>query len=235
VDIYQIAETLPGEVIAKMHGAPKADHPIITADKLTEYDGYLFGIPTRYGRAVGQVSNFFDQTGQLWMKGALTGKFGGVFTSTGTQHGGIETTALSTIPFFTHHGIIYVPLGYADKSIMDMSAILGASPWGAGTHAGADGSRQPTAAELATAAFQGKAFTTVVATYIRGKMASTEAPIAAKAVPSSAVPEVDAPAPSDGYNVENGTSTTKGHPIQTKTNLSNFFARCCGSADKSFS
>jgi NAD(P)H dehydrogenase (quinone) len=109
-------------VLAKMHAAPKADTPIITgthhslslsravsdeppADLMPQYDGFLFGIPTRYGRAVASASAFFDATGGLWAKGALTGKFAGIFTSSASQHGGQETTALTTIPFFAHHGI----------------------------------------------------------------------------------------------------------------------------------
>ncbi len=76
---------------------------------MKEYDGFLFGFPTRYGRAPAQVSAFFDRTGGLWASGALIGKFAGTFTSTASQHGGLETTHLTTIPFFVHHGMNYVP------------------------------------------------------------------------------------------------------------------------------
>jgi NAD(P)H dehydrogenase (quinone) len=72
--------------------------------------GFLLGFPTRYGRTPAQVSAFFDATGGLWASGALIGKFGAIFTSTASQHGGQETTALTTIPFFAHHGILFVPL-----------------------------------------------------------------------------------------------------------------------------
>lgn len=82
-----------------MHAAPKADYPIITANQLTEFDGFLFGIPSRYGRAVGAASAFFDQTGGLWGSGALVGKSAGIFTSSASQGGGQETVALTTIPF----------------------------------------------------------------------------------------------------------------------------------------
>ena len=90
---------------------PKADYPIIKADELKAYDGILFGFPTRYGRANGATSAFFDQQGGLWATGALTGKFAGIFTSTASQHGGQETTALSTLPYFAHMGLVFVPIG----------------------------------------------------------------------------------------------------------------------------
>ncbi|KAG8815133.1 hypothetical protein FRC17_000846 [Serendipita sp. 399] len=89
VTLLQFAETLPEAVIAKMHGAPKDDSiPVVKPDDLKEYDGYIFAFPTRYGRAVAQVSAFFDQTGGLWAAQALNGKMATIITSTGTQHGG---------------------------------------------------------------------------------------------------------------------------------------------------
>lgn len=103
--VFQFPEILSDEVLAKMHAAPKGDYPIVKPDDLKDFDGFLFGIPTRYGRAVGAASAFFDATGGLWATGALVGKFGGIFTSSASQHGGQETTALTTIPFLAHHGI----------------------------------------------------------------------------------------------------------------------------------
>lgn len=240
VDLLQIHETLPDEVIAKMHGAPKStDHPVLDPQKLVDYDGFLFGIPTRYGRAVGQWSAVFDQTGGLWAKGALYGKFAGIFSSTATQHGGLETTALTTIPYLTHQGIIFVPLGYGDPSIMGMGELVGGSPWGAGTMAAGDGSRQPTAGELATAEFQGKAFANVVHTYNKGKSASSDsAPVAARAVPTTTTTTDAAPAPAlttEGYKVAEGT--TKPAEVQAAPvdkSSPSIWARCCGQADKNF-
>lgn len=100
VDLYQFQETLPTEVLEKMHAykAGTDSLPVIKADDLTKYDGFILAFGTRYGRAPAQVSTFFDQTGGLWAKGALVGKFASVITSTGSQHGGAETTALTTIP-----------------------------------------------------------------------------------------------------------------------------------------
>ncbi|KAG8986105.1 hypothetical protein FRB90_004224 [Tulasnella sp. 427] len=167
-EIFQVPETLSEEILTKMHAAPKAEYPVITTEKLTEFDGYIFVIPTRYGRAVGQFSAFFDATGGLWAKQALSKKFATIITSTGTQHGGQETTALTTLPFFAHHGIIYVPLGYATGDLMRMDQILAGGPWGAGTLAAADGSRQPSELELSIVGVHAKHFTGVVSQFVKG-------------------------------------------------------------------
>jgi len=95
-------ETLPSEVLSKMGAAPRTSDPFVSKEQLPEFDGFIFVIPTRYGRAVAQFSAFFDQTGGLWATQALNKKFATVITSTATQHGGQETTALTTIPFFAH-------------------------------------------------------------------------------------------------------------------------------------
>ncbi|KAG9050934.1 hypothetical protein FS837_001108 [Tulasnella sp. UAMH 9824] len=168
VEIYQVPETLSDEILAKMHAPAKANHPVITTEKLTEFDGYIFVIPTRYGRAVGQFSSFFDATGGLWAKQALSKKFATIITSTGTQHGGQETTALTTLPFFAHHGIIFVPLGYAHPDIMRMDQILAGGPWGAGTLAASDGSRQPSEVELGLVGVHAKHFCGVVNQFVKG-------------------------------------------------------------------
>lgn len=174
VDVYQIGETLPDEVLAKMHAnkEPIKSFPVITANAMKEYDGFLFGFPTRYGRAPAQVSAFFDTTGGLWASGALIGKFAGTFTSTASQHGGLETTHLTTIPFFTHHGMNYVPIGYRQfPEQTNLDEIVGASAYGAGTVAAGDGSRQPTEIDLRVAKGQGEHFANVVNTYVKGQSA----------------------------------------------------------------
>ncbi|KAF8246004.1 flavoprotein WrbA [Wilcoxina mikolae CBS 423.85] len=164
-DLYQIPETLPQEVLTKMHAATKPDYPIASADTLTQYDAILFGIPTRYGNFPGQWKAFIDTTGGLWAQGALSGKYAGVFISTGTMGGGQESTAIAAMSTFAHHGLIFVPLGYkhAFPILADLSEVRGGSPWGAGTFAGADGSRQPSAKELELAQIQGKMFYETVA------------------------------------------------------------------------
>jgi len=163
VQIYQVAEIPPAE--------STTNYPVITASQLPEADGFLFGIPTRYGSTPAQMKALFDSTGQLWVKGLLAGKFAGIFFSTGSQHGGQETTAFTTITFFTHLGINFVPLGYANTHLNDNSEVIGGGPWGAGTIAGGDGSRQPSVKEKEVAFTQGQNFATTVSTFIKGKSA----------------------------------------------------------------
>jgi len=158
--IYQIQETLPVEVLAKLGNPPKPNYPIITPAELPNFDAYLFGIPTRYGTLPAQWKTFWDATGQLWAKGALHGKLAGVFVSTGSPGGGQEVTVLGTLSTLAHHGIIYVPLGYARTAahLGNLTEVHGGSPWGAGTIAGGDGSRQPSNLELELAKIQGTSF-----------------------------------------------------------------------------
>jgi len=159
-DIFQVPETLPEEVLAKMHAAPKTSYPAIDAKTLESYDAFLFGIPTRYGNFPAQWKAFWDTTGGQWGSGAFWGKYAGVFISTGTQGGGQESTAIAALSTLTHHGIIYVPLGYktAFPVLTNLNEIRGGSPWGAGTFSAADGSRQPSALELELATIHGESF-----------------------------------------------------------------------------
>ncbi|KAE9348778.1 hypothetical protein PF008_g7201 [Phytophthora fragariae] len=160
-EIYQVPKTLPEEVLAKLHAAPKKDHAIATVDVLKETDGILFGFPTRFGSLPAQVKAFFDSAGGLWAAGALVGKPAGIFFSTGTQGGGQETTAFTALTFLAHQGLTYVPLGYRAPELFNMDEIHGGSPWGAGTLANGDGSRQPSKLELTVATTQGKSFAEV--------------------------------------------------------------------------
>ena len=154
VTLKRVPETMPPEV-AKQYGA-KLDQaaPVADPKELGDYDAVVFGTPTRFGNMAAQMRSFLDQTGGLWMKGALVGKAGSVFTSTGTG-GGNESTIMSFVTTLMHHGMVYVGLPYACPELADISEIKGGSPWGAATIAGADGSRQPSAKELAQARFQG--------------------------------------------------------------------------------
>ncbi|CDR45236.1 CYFA0S17e00518g1_1 [Cyberlindnera fabianii] len=158
--IYQVTETLPDEVLKLMHAPPKADYPIATKETLTKYDAFIFGIPTRYGTFPAQWRSFWDTTGSLWIQGALQGKYAGIFVSTGTPGGGQESTAANAMSTLVHQGMIFVPLGYkpAFDKITSFDEFHGGSPWGAGTFAGADGSRSPNETEIAIAEAQGKAF-----------------------------------------------------------------------------
>lgn len=155
VVLKRVADLIPEDVAAK-HGA-KVDQsaPIASPKELGEYDAIIFGTPTRFGNMAAQMRNFLDQTGGLWMSGALVGRVGSVFTSTGTG-GGNESTILTFIPTLLHHGMVYVGLPYSCPQLTDISEVRGGSPYGAGTIAGPDGSRQPSENELAQARFQGK-------------------------------------------------------------------------------
>ena len=160
VDLFQVAELVPDAALersgAKQARRAFAQVPLAVPDRLAEADAVIFGAPTRFGNMCAQMRNFLDQTGGLWMKGALVGKVGSVFTSTATQHGGQETTITSFHSTLLHHGMIVVGVPYAEPRLLNMSEITGGSPYGASTLAGPDGARQPTANELAIARFQGR-------------------------------------------------------------------------------
>jgi NAD(P)H:quinone oxidoreductase, type IV len=160
-DIFQVPETLSDEILEKMHAPPKPDYPIITAEKMKEYDGFMFGLSGRYGTFPAQMKNFMDSTGSLWMSGALIGKTAGTFTSVGTQGGGQETVNLSCIPFFAHQGMVFVSLGYTDPKVFNIDEVHGASPYGSGTFAGSDGSRMPSELELSVCESHGKHFASI--------------------------------------------------------------------------
>lgn len=147
---------LMSEEAARRVGA-KLDQvaPIATVDELPTYDAIIFGTPTRFGNMCAQMRNFLDQTGRLWLDGGLIGKVGSVFTSTGTQHGGQETTITSFHTTLLHHGMIIVGVPYSCQEIMNMSEITGGSPYGASTLAGGDGKRLPSDNEIKIACFQG--------------------------------------------------------------------------------
>ncbi len=156
VVVKRVAETMPREVAEK--AGAKLDQPAPVADpnELGEYDAIIFGTPTRFGNMAGQMRNFLDQTGALWMKGALIGKVGSVFTSSATQHGGQESTILTFLPTLLHQGMIVVGLPYSCQEQMGVEEVKGGSPYGASTIAGPDGSRMPSEKELAMARFQGR-------------------------------------------------------------------------------
>jgi NAD(P)H dehydrogenase (quinone) len=160
VTLFQVPELMPEDALVKS-GAGKARQgfahvPVMQPEQLVEADAIIFGTPTRFGNMAAQMRNFLDRTGQLWAKGSLIGKIGSVFTSTGTQHGGQETTITSFHTTLLHHGMIIVGVPYACPGLTNMSEITGGSPYGAGTLAGGDGSRQPSNNELDIARYQGR-------------------------------------------------------------------------------
>ncbi|PRW51084.1 phospholipase carboxylesterase [Chlorella sorokiniana] len=190
-----VAETLPPAILEKIKPEPRADYPVIRPEELPDFDGLIFGIPTRFGmmpqqarhcwaalkahcllRACGtnmqahllrrtarsyrlQVKALWDATGGLWASGALVGKPAAAFCSVATQGGGMETTIMTALTQFTHHGMIFVPPGYSfGNEMFNTDHVKAGSPWGAGTFAGGDGSRRPTDVELAYAKHQASFF-----------------------------------------------------------------------------
>lgn len=156
VDVKRVPELVPADV-AKSSGF-KLDQkaPVAKVDDLPNYDAIIFGSGTRFGNVTAQLRNFMDQTGGLWMKGALVGKVGSVITSSATQHGGQESTILTFIPTLMHQGMVVVGLPYSFQGQMGLDEIKGGSPYGASTITGGDGSRQPSAIELEAARYQGR-------------------------------------------------------------------------------
>jgi NAD(P)H dehydrogenase (quinone) len=156
VTIKRVPETIPPDKAATFGVKLDQQAPIATPTELADYDAIIFGTPTRFGNMAGQMRSFLDQTGSLWMKGALIGKIGSVFASTGTQHGGQETTITSFHSTLLHQGMVIVGCPYSCAGLTNMDEITGGSPYGATTLAGADGKRQPSQNELEIARFQGK-------------------------------------------------------------------------------
>jgi NAD(P)H dehydrogenase (quinone) len=153
--IKRVAELVPEDVARAAHMKLDQKAPIATVDELPDYDAIIIGAGTRFGVVASQMRNFWDQTGGLWAKGALVGKVGSVFTSSATQHGGQESTILTTIPTLLHHGMVVVGLPYAFQGQMGVTEVMGNSPYGASTITDADGSRMPSKIELDGARYQG--------------------------------------------------------------------------------
>jgi len=156
VVVKRVPELMP-EDVARSQGV-KLDQkaPIAVPSELADYDAIIIGTPTRFGNMAAQMKNFLDQTGGLWFEGKLIGKVGSLFTSTATQHGGQESTLLSSMTVLLHHGMVVVGLPYSAQAQMRLDEITGGSPYGASTIAAGDGSRQPSKGELDMARFQGK-------------------------------------------------------------------------------
>lgn len=162
VVVKRVAELVPDAVLAKSGAKVNQTAPVADPQELADYDAIIVGTPTRFGNMSAQMRNFWDQTGGLWGKGALIGKVGSVFTSTGTG-GGNETTITSTWNTLAHHGMMIVGLPYSCPELTELDQLHGGSPYGAATIAGGDGSRQPTRQELAMARFQGEHVAKMVA------------------------------------------------------------------------
>ncbi|HLG87333.1 MAG TPA: NAD(P)H:quinone oxidoreductase [Alphaproteobacteria bacterium] len=168
VDIKRVPELMPPDV-AKAAGA-KVDQmaPLAQVEELAGYDAIIFGTPTRFGNMASQMRNFLDQTGGLWMRGALVGRVGSAFISTATQHGGQETTLTSFHTTLLHHGMVIVGVPYSEPRLTVIDEVTGGTPYGATTITGSDGSRQPSENELAIARFQGQHVASVAARLVAG-------------------------------------------------------------------
>ena len=156
VTVKRVAELMPEEVAKKAGVKLDQAAPLATPAELADYDAIIVGTPTRFGNMAAQMRNFWDQTGGLWANGALVGKVGSVFTSSNTQHGGQETTIISTHLTLLHQGLVIVGLPYSCAAQMGVDEIKGGSPYGASTIAGNDGSRRPSEQELGMARYQGR-------------------------------------------------------------------------------
>jgi NAD(P)H dehydrogenase (quinone) len=155
VDVKRVPETVPTDIAKQFYYKLDQPAPIATPDELANYDAIIFGSGTRFGMMTAQMKNFLDQTGGLWMKGALVGKLGSVMTSSATQHGGQESTILNFHTVLLHHGMVIAGLPYAYQGQMGFDVVRGGSPYGATTVTGGQGERQPSEQDLEGARFQG--------------------------------------------------------------------------------
>ncbi len=169
VAVKRVPELVPEEVARGAHMKLDQEAPFADPGELGDYDAVIVGAPTRFGNMAAQMRNFWDQTGPLWMKGALVGKVGAAFTSTASQHGGQEMTITSIHTTLLHHGMIIAGLPYSWPGNAQMAEISGGTPYGASTLAGADGSRRPSANELEGARYQGRYVARIAADLARGR------------------------------------------------------------------
>ncbi len=165
VELLQVPELVPEDIL-EQSGAKKAREafahiPVAKVNDLPDADAIIFGIPTRFGNMCAQMRNFLDQTGGLWAQNTLVGKVGSVFASSATQHGGQETTIISSYITLLHLGMVIVGLPYSETRQFTLDEISGGSPYGASTITAPDGSRMPSENELAMARFQGRHVATI--------------------------------------------------------------------------
>jgi NAD(P)H dehydrogenase (quinone) len=133
---------------------PAHGPPYVEAKDLVECIGLALGSPTRFGGMASPLKHFLEQTTPLWINGDLAGKPACVFTSTGTLHGGQETTLMAMMLPLLHHGMLMVGVPYTEPDLMATSS--GGTPYGASHVAGVDGKRSVTDEERRLATAQGK-------------------------------------------------------------------------------
>lgn len=161
VRLRRAREIVSREIMAKAEGwIENADrmnalYEAPTTDDAEWADGIIFGTPTRFGNVSSELKAYVDSLGGLWFGGKLVGKAGSTFASTGSQHGGNESTNITMYNFLVHLGMILVPLGYADPVLFEAG-----TPYGASTYS-LNGQRPVSDKELEVARFQGKRVTEV--------------------------------------------------------------------------
>jgi NAD(P)H dehydrogenase (quinone) len=169
VTVKRVPELMPADVTRQAGVKLDQKAPVANPLELADYDAIIIGAPTRYGRMPGQMANFLDQTGALWIEGKLNGKIGSAFSSTASQHGGQETTLMSMITNLFHLGLVVVGLPYSAQGLLRLDEISGGTPYGATTLAGPKGERQPSANELELARFQGRHVAEITGALHRGR------------------------------------------------------------------
>jgi NAD(P)H dehydrogenase (quinone) len=150
--VRKVPELIPQAVIdahpdMKAGQAMQIDVPLVTQDDFRTAGAIAFGTPTRFGNCSAQLKNQIDQLTSLWLEEQLEGKPAGVFTSTGSLHGGQETTILTMVAPLIHLGMIYVGVPYSVPELLTTAS--GGSPYGPGHVAGGDGKRPIDAQEAA--------------------------------------------------------------------------------------
>jgi NAD(P)H dehydrogenase (quinone) len=176
VDVRRVPELVPENVAQRAGFRLNQSAPVAAPADIAEYDAIIIGTPTRFGNMASQMKNFLDRTGGLWAADRLVGKVGSVFTSTGSQHGGQESTLLSVHVVLFHLGMIVVGLPYSFKGQMRMDEITGGTPYGASTLAGGQDGRErwPSENELSAARFQGRHVAEIAAALARGRRPAAE-------------------------------------------------------------
>ena len=162
----EVEKVIAGNDYLKQVRERQRDIPVCTLDDLREADGMLFGSPTRFGNMTAQMKQLFDSAGSLWLKGELEGKPAGVFTSTGTTHGGQETTLVTMMLPLIHLGAVIVGVPYSYDGMIHTDA-RGGTPYGASTIAGPRGELQPIPEDLNLARLQGHRVA-MITTKLRG-------------------------------------------------------------------
>ncbi len=133
---------------------PVEGPPYATPQDLVECDGLVLGSPTRFGNMSAAMKYFLDGTSAQWLSGKLIGKPAGLFTSTGSMHGGQEATLLTMAVPLLHHGMLIVGLPYSESALTETTS--GGTPYGASHVAGADANPRLTAHEITLARALGR-------------------------------------------------------------------------------